>query len=373
MDKHLHIITLDIPWPANYGGVIDLFYKIVALHRLGIKIHLHCFTGGRQPQDELDQYCESVQYYQRKKFPQGFSATLPYIVASRKSEELLQNLQEDDYPILMDGIHCTHLLQSGRLNGRKVFVRLHNVEFSYYKKLASHESNLLKKCYFLAESFLLKKYEKQVATKATFWPVSVKDTELYKDLFGAKNIDVLPAFVPWTNVILPQGKGCFCLYHGNLAVNENEKAAAWLLSEVFNDIKIPLVIAGHNPSDELEKLAHVHKNTCLVANPSDKELQDLIKKAQVHVLPSFNDTGVKLKLLNALYNGRHCLVNLPAAEGVSLDGLCEIASTANDFKEAATALYEKPFTEEDAMHRQAVLGASYNNEANARKLIQWIY
>ncbi len=373
MDKHLHIITLDIPWPANYGGVIDLFYKIVSLHKLGVKIHLHCFTGNRQPQDELDQYCESVQYYRRKKFPQGFSPTLPYIVASRRSNELLQNLQEDDYPIFMEGIHCTHLLQSGKLKDRKVFVRLHNVEFSYYKKLASHETNFFKKVYFLAESFLLKKYEKKLATKATFWPISSKDVDVYKGLFGAKNIDFLPAFVPWTEVVNPKGKGCFCLYHGNLAVNENEKAAEWLLTEVFNDIKIPLVIAGQNPSEGLEKLAHVHNNTCLVSNPSDKEMQDLIHKAQVHVLPSFNDTGVKLKLLNALYNGRHCLVNAPAADGVALDGLCKIASTAADFKEAATTLYETPYSDNDGFHRQAVLAANYNNEKNARQLIQWIY
>ena len=29
--KEIHIITFDIPYPANYGGVIDVFYKIKAL------------------------------------------------------------------------------------------------------------------------------------------------------------------------------------------------------------------------------------------------------------------------------------------------------------------------------------------------------
>ena len=31
-NKHLHIVTLDTPWPVNYGGVVDLFYKLKALH-----------------------------------------------------------------------------------------------------------------------------------------------------------------------------------------------------------------------------------------------------------------------------------------------------------------------------------------------------
>ena len=373
MDKHLHIITLDIPWPADYGGVVDLFYKIVWLHKLGIKIHLHCFSGGRPPQDELDKYCETVHYYSRKKFPQAISLKLPYIVNSRRDNKLLKNLQQDTYPVFMEGIHCTFLLYNASLKNRKVFVRLHNVEYSYYQQLAVHEKNFLKKIYFQIESFLLKPYEKKIVGKATFWPVSMHDIEVYKNELGASKIDFLPVFVPWHQVLFKMGKGCFCLYHGNLSVSENEKAVEWLLTKVFNDIAIPFVIAGKNPSERIEKMVHENNNCCLVTNPSDKEMQDLIKKAQVNILPSFNNTGVKLKVLNALYNGKHCLVNRVAADGVGIDGLCYIANTAQEFKKLAIELYTQPFMEEDALHRQQVLNATYNNEKNARQLIKWIY
>ena len=136
---------------------------------------------------------------------------------------------------------------------------------------------------------------------------------------------------------------------------------------------IPLVIAGKNPSAHLEELAHVNKNTCLVANPSDKEMQDLIKKAQINILPSFNNTGVKLKLLNALYNGRYCLVNGAAAEGAAIDNLCQIAESPQDFRQLVTALYDQPFEEEDGLERERILHATYNNYKNAAQLIQWIY
>jgi Glycosyl transferases group 1 len=374
LDKHLHIITLDVPLPANYGGAIDMFCKIVALHRQGIKIHLHCFSGGRQPQDDLDQYCETVQYYPRRKFPQCISLGLPYIVSSRVNKDLLKNLLQNDYPIFMEGVHCTYLLYKGKLKGRRVFVRPHNVEFSYYDKLARNEDHFFRKLYFRTESFFLKRYEKKIARKnATFWPLSMSDTEVYKNLLQAKNIDFLPVFLPWNEVQQHHGKGCFCLYHGNLSVNENEKAAMWLLKEVFNNIPIPLVIAGKSPSEELEEMAYINKNTCLVANPSDAEMQDLIKKAQVNILPSFNNTGVKLKLLNALFNGRHCLVNPAAAEGAVLDGLCELATTAEEFKVAATKLYEQSFDQADLVQRQQVLNDIYSNEKNALQLITWIF
>jgi hypothetical protein len=45
--KHLHIISFDVPYPANYGGVIDIYYKLKALKKQGIKIHLHCYGYGR--------------------------------------------------------------------------------------------------------------------------------------------------------------------------------------------------------------------------------------------------------------------------------------------------------------------------------------
>jgi hypothetical protein len=225
LDKHLHIVALDVPWPANYGGVVDLFYKLKALQQLGVKIHLHCFTQpGREPQEELNKYCISVNYYQRKKSISSFSLTVPFIVSSRKSEELITNLKKDNYPILLEGIHCTYYLHTGELQNRKVAVRLHNVEFEYYKQLAKNENNLFKKLYFLNESRLLFKYEKSIANKAEFIAVSEHDVEVYQQLFNAKDIYYLPVFIPHTLAVGKEGKGCYCLYHGNLSINENETA-----------------------------------------------------------------------------------------------------------------------------------------------------
>ena len=65
-ERHLHIITHDIPFPADFGGVIDIFYKIKSLHQNGVKIHLHCFENKRTRQIELEKYCEAVYYYERK-------------------------------------------------------------------------------------------------------------------------------------------------------------------------------------------------------------------------------------------------------------------------------------------------------------------
>lgn len=368
-DRYLHIVTHDVPWPADFGGVVDLFYKIKSLHQNGVKIYLHCFVNNRPQQQELNKYCEAVYYYERQKKLSNFSFRLPFIVNTRKSKELLSNLQKDSHPILLEGVHCSYHLFSGSLTNRIVLLRLHNAEFEYYHHLALHEKNLFRKIYYRHESKLLKIYENKLANKVKIAAVSDHDVNVYQELFNAPDIDHLPAFLPYLCAAGKEGIGCFCLYHGNLSINENEEAAIWLLQNVFNELEIPFVIAGKNPSQKLEFLAHQHTHTCLVANPSDKELHDMIAKAQINILPSFNNTGIKLKLLNALYNGRHCLVNKAGVEGSGLNKLCTLAEDADDFKTAIKYLYAIPYNNEENEKRQQLLQPLYNNQKNADTLI----
>ena len=84
----IHIISFDVPLPANYGGVIDVFYKIKALHKAGIKIKLHCFYYGREKNVELEKYCENVYYYPRKTSFFTHLSISPYIVKSRFNKAL---------------------------------------------------------------------------------------------------------------------------------------------------------------------------------------------------------------------------------------------------------------------------------------------
>jgi len=373
VDKHLHIVCMDVPYPVDYGGVFDLYHKLKPLHEAGIRIHLHCFEYGRGQQAELNTWCEEVKYYARHEGHKGFSHKLPYIVCSRSSPQLLDTLLQDDHPILLEGIHCTYLLNDERFSNRKVILRLHNVEYQYYKQLYHCERSLLKKMYYLHESNMLRQYEKRIADKAVVVAVSEKDGELYRQEFGAGQVYTLPVFLPFREVRSKAGTGCFCLYHGNLSVAENEQAVAWLLKQVFSCLEVPLIITGKDPSERLSRLIQQYPHACLISNPSEEEIQDLISKAQINILPSFNCTGIKLKLLNALFNGRFCLVNEEAVGGTGLAGACYVANTPEEMQETVSRLYTRPFPADEVAAREALLAGRYNNKENARKLMEWIW
>jgi glycosyltransferase involved in cell wall biosynthesis len=374
LENHLHIVSFDVPYPPDYGGAFEVYFKIRSLSEKGVKIHLHCFEYGRGNPKELEQYCEQVHYYQRNTGHKGLSVSAPYIVSSRANEELIINLEKDNHPILLEGIHCTYFLQLGSLKDRKVIVRLHNVECNYYRQLARQSRSLSKKFFYLREAIMLRKYEKKIAaSKALILAMTEKDAAFYRTELGAKNVDFLPAFIGWDFPLCQEGLGTFCLYHGNLSVPENEKVAIWLLDHVFSNLEIPFVIAGKNPSAHLEKLAHKKKHTCIVANPSDKEMQDLIQKAQMNILPSFTSTGVKFKLLYSVFCGRHCVVNEKMTEGTELGPACHVATTENAFKSIIMQLYRKPFEEEEVQLRENLIHHYYNNGKTAAQLINWIW
>jgi hypothetical protein len=372
-DRKLHIVCHDVPYPPDYGGVFDLFYKIRTLHEEGIKIYLHCFTSGREEQPILKTYCEKVYYYPRRTGHKGFSHHLPYIVCSRSNPELLERLLQDEFPILLEGVHCSYLTQDNRFLKRKILLRLHNVESVYYKQLANCSNSWFRKLYYLRESAVLKKYERRIASSWQLLTVTQSDADMAAISYQSKNITVIPVFLPFQHIESPQGTGCYCLYHGNLSVDENEKAVIWLLENVFSDLSVPFLVAGKNPGPKLRRAVARYKNCCMVSDPSDQELKDIISKAQMHVIPSFNCTGVKLKLLNALFNGRHCVVNAAAVQGTGLREVCHLAEGPEDFKLVIENLYEKPFTFLDLQWRREKLQHQYNNHQTASRLIAQIW
>lgn len=376
MSRSLHIVCLDVPWPADYGGAIDMMNRISALHQLGIDIHLHYFSyNERGMPNELNRFCSRISIYERKKGHQGFSAKLPYIVASRINDELAARLNEDNAPVLLEGLHCTGVLSSLDLSARKVVVRMHNEESIYYRELARSARSVFKKLYFLHESRLIRRYNKHLPQPVTYACISANDCALLEQEYGLQHTLFLPAFPSWQQVNAEEGAGTLCLYHGNLSVPENEEAATWLLRHVFSVVRKPFVIAGKKPSRKLRKLAHLYQHTCMVADPTDAELNDLIRKAHINILPSFNKqpTGLRLKLLHSLFEGRHCLVNSPMVNGTGLETACHIADSARGFASVITQLYLQPFTGEEIRLRKKLLEETYSNEQNARALIQYLY
>ena len=371
MDKHLHIIAFDVPLPANYGGVIDVFYKIKALSELGVRIHLHCFEYGRKPATELEELCEEVYYYHRRTTRSYLFRRKPFIAVTRSSDELVDRLLKDDYPILFEGLHTCYHLADERLVERFKIVRTHNIEHDYYRNLAKVENDFFKKYYFLNEVGKLERFERTICNAQLIGAISRADTEYLASKYS--NVQHISAFHPNGKVEIERGRGDYCLYHGSLEIGENNEAALYLVRKVFSRIDVPLIIAGNKPSSELKEEVAKYDHIEIRTGLNTQDIHDLIRNAQVNVLPTFQATGIKLKLLAALYMGRHCLVNSYMVKNTGLESLCRVENTEKRFAEAVRVLFEEDFSQQNVAKREEVLYARFCNRVNAQKLFDLIY
>lgn len=372
-DKHLHIISFNIPFPANYGGVIDVYYKIKALHNAGIKVHLHCFEYGRNFPDELKEICFDINYYKRKTGLFSSFSIKPYIVKSRISEDLIKNICNDNYPVLFEGLHCCYYIDDKRIANKIKIYRESNIEHHYYYHLFKAEKNFLKKIYFITESIKLKLFQNKLKNADLMLVVSEKDTLYLQKKFPENKVVYLPSFHPNNEIEIRKGIGKYILYHGNLSVAENEEAAIYLIENVFNRLELPFIIAGLNPGNKLIKLVQKYKHINLIANPEESIMNKLISEAQVNILLTFQETGLKLKLLNTLYKGRYCLVNSKMLAGTNLNELCIIADNKDDIIESLNKVFNNEFDYKETKLRKEILDKNFSNQSNLKNLLYLIF
>ena len=368
----LHIVSFDVPYPADYGGAIDVFYKIKHLSEAGCEIYLHCFKYGREHAPLLEDFCKEVWYYPRETGIKGISIKLPYIVYSRKNELLLQRLIEIDAPILFEGVHTTYYLNHPALKDRFKIIRTHNIEHDYYHQLYLKENSFFRKNYFKAESVLLRKYEAGFSNAQAFFALSQKDKEYFETVYPKAQHEFIAPFHPFDASDIPTGNGQYVLYHGNLAHPENEEAALFLLRKVIPFVQTKCIIAGKSPSEKILAYARAIDNCDVIVNPDQNTMDELIRDAHIHVLPTFQASGMKLKLLYALFNGRHVVANTTMLHGTALNEPCFIANNCEEMIEAINSISGKPFTPESKAKRAELLNYQYNNKKNADRIIRYL-
>lgn len=369
--NHLHVIAFDMPYPPNYGGSTDMYFKLVGLQKLGINVTLHVFLyDGKSAAPELNEVTFKTIYYSRKRYKNPFIGKLPYIVKTRKNEQLFENLLKDNAPILFEGLHTTYYLNHPKLRDRVRVVRAHNVEHHYYAALNEAEDHWLKKIFFKIEAKKLEKYERILNHADGIAGISPSETNYLNETYG--KTQYIPAFHSNNDVVSRIGKGNFVLYHGNLSVPENNRAALFLAEEVFPKLNVPCIISGSNPSARLVKAVSKCEHITLKANISTTEILELIESAHVNAMITFQSTGIKLKLLNSLYRGRFVVANHAMVDQTQLETLCAVSDSPEGIIREINSCFEQAFSMEFQENRRIVLGGLFNNNLNAMKLAKML-
>ncbi|MDR3273042.1 MAG: hypothetical protein LBT29_06140 [Flavobacteriaceae bacterium] len=366
--KTVHIITFDTPFPPDYGGNQDVFYRLKALKEAQVQIILHIFASNSKKSEELTKICAEIYYYEKKKYKNLIFGKMPYRTALRSDKHLLKRLTQDDFPLFFEGLHCAYYANFPELAHRKKFLRAHNIEHEYMRHLAKGEKNLLKKLYYLYEYQRFKWQENHLNFSVFVFAITENNqTYFHKKGFQA---EYLPVFHPNKTVTNNSKSGKYILIHGNMSVPENYRAVNYFLTKIYSKIDFPLKIAGKNPPKWLKNKISKLPEIDLVENCTEEKMRLLVSEAQILFLYTEQTTGIKLKLINSLFQGKHVIANEKMTENTDLETLCHWFHTAEEAIQLIEKLKNTPFTQEEIEKRKKLLYKEFSNSENVKKIVK---
>jgi hypothetical protein len=369
----INIVSFDIPYPPDYGGIIDVYYKLFWLKKAGAKIHLHCYSYGRKESPELNKLCETVSYYKRRMGLLPNFSFLPYTVKSRVNRELRRNLLLNDHPILFEVLHTCYLMKDPAFSKRCKVYRHSNIEHDYYWGLSRTEKSYWRRWYLRIEAIKLRGFETTLKYADQILAVNRKDAAYFEKKYPRAKTHYLPSFHANASLQVSAGMGQYALFHGNLSISENYEVVQWMAREVFSKVKFMIVVAGHKPPPFLATKLEKIKNVELVSDPDNEKMTTLIRNAHAHLLFTFQPTGLKLKLLNSLYIGRFviCNANMLAGTDIRSGKSLLLVENGDEMAKALAQVMPRTFTEEMIAERKAMVSA-FDPEQNAQKLIGYL-
>jgi hypothetical protein len=372
MQRSLNIISGNLPCPNTLGDAQQTYWLIEALSGSGIQVHLFTFSDpdskiNTATTAQLSKICSSVKTYPINQGHRNFSFSAPYATSRYLNNQLINDLNENNFPILIEGLGPSELALSSALANKNIWVRLLTYAPRYFRYLQERSSAPLKKLFYQREAVLSKKILKKINQRVTWIVTSDIDKKTLADSFLGGNIQILAPFNNSNSSVSSKtGLGNYCLFQGNLSDAATHKTARWLLTHVFHNLKVPFVITGNNPSPSLVALAHSQPHTCIVANPSSAERQDMIEKAQIVIQPCFVKDGTDEALMEGIKRGRHCLTNTKLVNN-SLAASYHQGSSANAFQEIIIQLYHHPFSEEEIETRKQLMALEKTNDMLAKE------
>lgn len=326
-DKRILIVAGFFPYPADFGGALDVYGKMSALKKLGYTVDIAC-TCKTHPLPEhlaeVKEVADRIYIVKRENRLIDMLSFKPLQAVSRKE---LKNISfEGRYDLaILESENTGIVLDNKTFSAANTVIRVHNNEAEYFMQLASSTRSILKKLYYYADALRLRAYSEKMFAKAfRLWFISTDEMNAYRSSAQyPEKADYLPAPLLQDNV-KQDLKSRTVLFIGSLFMPNNINAIDWYLENVHNRIAAEVegyvfMIVGSTGDADIEQIKKQfsgYRNIDLRTNVPD--LTDIYRQAGVFINPMQYGTGVKLKSVNAIANGLPLVSTHIGSEGMGL-------------------------------------------------------
>ncbi|MEA5135008.1 MAG: glycosyltransferase [Candidatus Fimivivens sp.] len=252
-----------------------------------------------------------------------------------------KNINIHDFDIVyIDFSRHGHIVKWAKHNGKKVWVRLHNIEHDYYWNAVKNSFSVFK----LIKYLMIRRQENLVIKYAdTLLFITENDLERAKKLYGkrleSKNLVILPICLERRDCLdVQKSSTCkYALITGSLWYEQNNKGIIWFINNVWDDVASKfndfyLVIAGKAPNESLKREIHKHAAVKLIDSPQD--MMPWFSNATLYIAPIFDGAGMKVKIAEALSYGLPIIGTNHAFIGYKPNRSCIYADSKREFIEA---------------------------------------
>jgi hypothetical protein len=330
------IVAQEFPYPANHGGRIDIWNKMMSFKLQGHKIMLVTWTEivkGDVPSEEsiiaVRHVVDDIILIPiRRDFKRVFNLLkYPSFVSARVIDngDFLEYL--DRVKVFMPDFVFVEQIYAGNIGmkfsqalGVPCGVRLHNREYEYMSGQLKLAQGLRRKLSIYLACLHLKKFEELIIKRCdAYYDISQADLDFWKEK-GFKNGYWLPPITLKKykmDAINTVAKYDLC-FLGNLNSPNNVDGLLWFIKSVYTRVKMAIptlsfLIMGSNPCDAIRDISNEYQIS-LIPNPEDPSIFQ--NDSNILINPVRFGSGVNIKSIDMLFTS-----NQVVTTGVGVQGL----------------------------------------------------
>ncbi|MEZ4851660.1 MAG: glycosyltransferase [Bacteroidia bacterium] len=334
MKKELLFITSQLPYPPVKGGVSTSWNLIKYLSQ-------HFQTGmitilKWDDPDHEHEFLSKVNLIEYFSFELNIERT-PQTVIKSYLKNVPINLVRNYHPQLAEKIHqwvdeyeyvlVDHYEMFQYIPDHvkaKTIMHEHNAEYIMWQRYSEVSNHPLKKLVTALESKRIKKMEEQFCNRADMVLANPNDKEVLSQLVNgsARIEEIVPCgedfMLDWPDLQWENTEESL-LYIGALTWEANADGLIWFINEGWKKLKtvrpaVKLYIVGKDPDERLIELSR--QNPDIILTGFVENLEDYYSKCRIFITPLRFGSGVKLKVINAMFRGLPVVTTPIGSEGL---------------------------------------------------------
>lgn len=338
-----------VPYPPH-GGVLQRNFNLVReLKRHGVAVHLLAFHHPNElphgaplehSKQVLGELCEAVEYVELwpKKSKLHMLVSLGLAAFSRNtfaerahySPWAARRLGELTASGRFDVVHLDSVSFASYAHlthGVPVVCNHHNIESQLFERRAERERGWLRRAYVARQARMLRRLEQDTCTQyADNIMVSEDDARLMRQLCPQARTSVVANGVD-TEYFTPRAGGAdndrpTIIFTGSMRMFANDDAVRWFLSEIWPGVKAQVPAArfiaiGKQPS--AFALDYASRDPSVEVPGFVDDVRPSVARAALYVVPMRVGGGTRLKVLDAMAQGKAIVSTRLGAEGIHIN------------------------------------------------------